>query len=57
MVKNAIMSHNSEYTKNVEDMFDAVSRDSAINTGKFQEKDLLNMIKAHNILRGKLPAS
>jgi nicotinamidase-related amidase len=25
MVKNAIMSHNSEYTKNVEEMFDAVS--------------------------------
>ena len=25
MVKNAIMSHNSDYTKNVEDMFDAVS--------------------------------
>jgi nicotinamidase-related amidase len=25
MVKNAIMSHNSEYTKNVEVMFDAVS--------------------------------
>ena len=27
MVKNAIMSHNSEYTKNVEIMFDAVSYD------------------------------
>jgi nicotinamidase-related amidase len=27
MVKNAIMSHNSDYTKNVEDMFDAVSYD------------------------------
>jgi nicotinamidase-related amidase len=27
MVKNAIMSHNSAYTKNVEDMFDAVSYD------------------------------
>lgn len=27
MIKNAIMSHNSEYTKNVEDMFDAVSFD------------------------------
>jgi len=27
MVKNAIMSHNSEYTKNVEVMFDAVSYD------------------------------
>jgi nicotinamidase-related amidase len=25
MVKNAIMSHDSDYTKNVEDMFDAVS--------------------------------
>jgi nicotinamidase-related amidase len=25
MVKNAIMSHNSDYTNNVEDMFDAVS--------------------------------
>jgi nicotinamidase-related amidase len=27
MVKNAIMSHDSNYTKNVEDMFDAVSYD------------------------------
>jgi nicotinamidase-related amidase len=27
MVKNAIMSHNSAYTKNVEDMFEAVSYD------------------------------
>jgi len=27
MVKNAIMSHDSDYTKNVEDMFDAVSYD------------------------------
>lgn len=27
MVKSAIMSHNSDYTKNVEDMFDAVSYD------------------------------
>lgn len=27
LVKNAIMSHNSDYTKNVEDMFDAVSYD------------------------------
>jgi nicotinamidase-related amidase len=27
MVKNAIMSHNSDYTKNVEDMFDAVNYD------------------------------
>jgi len=27
MVKNAIMSHNSDYTKNVEDMFEAVSYD------------------------------
>ena len=27
MVKNAIMSHNSDYTRNVEDMFDAVSYD------------------------------
>ena len=27
MVKNAIMSHNSAYTKNVEDMFDAISYD------------------------------
>ena len=27
MVKNAIISHNSEYTKNVEQMFDAVSYD------------------------------
>jgi nicotinamidase-related amidase len=27
IVKNAIMSHSSEYTKNVEDMFDAVSYD------------------------------
>jgi len=27
MVKNAIMSHNSDYTKNVEDMFNAVSYD------------------------------
>ena len=27
MVKNAIMSHNSEYTDNVEEMFDAVSWD------------------------------
>jgi nicotinamidase-related amidase len=27
LVKNAIMSHNSNYTKNVEDMFDAVSYD------------------------------
>jgi nicotinamidase-related amidase len=27
MVKNAIMSHNSDYTKNVEDMFDAVGYD------------------------------
>jgi nicotinamidase-related amidase len=28
IVKNAIMSHNSEYTKNVEVMFDAVSYDA-----------------------------
>ncbi len=27
MVKNAIMSHNSDYTKNIEDMFDAISYD------------------------------
>lgn len=27
MVKNAIMSHNSDYTNNVEDMFDAISYD------------------------------
>jgi nicotinamidase-related amidase len=27
MVKNAIMSHNSDYTKNIEDMFEAVSYD------------------------------
>jgi len=27
MVKNAIMSHDSDYTKNIEDMFDAVSYD------------------------------
>ena len=27
MVKDAIMSHNSDYTKNVEQMFDAVSYD------------------------------
>ena len=27
MVKNAIMSHDSDYTKNVEDMFDAISYD------------------------------
>ncbi|HNW90331.1 MAG TPA: isochorismatase family protein, partial [Bacteroidales bacterium] len=27
MVKDAIMSHNSDYTNNVEDMFDAVSYD------------------------------
>jgi len=26
-VKNAIISHNAEYTKNVEQMFDAVSFD------------------------------
>jgi len=28
MVKNAIMSHDSDYTKNVEDMFDAISYDA-----------------------------
>jgi len=27
MVKNAIISHNSEYTKNVEEMFEAVTYD------------------------------
>lgn len=38
MVKNAIISHNAEYTKNVEEMFDAVSFDVVKliieNTGK-----------------------
>jgi nicotinamidase-related amidase len=27
MVKNAVMSHNSDYTKNIENMFDAISYD------------------------------
>jgi len=28
LVKNALMSHNSDYTNNVEDMFDAISYDA-----------------------------
>lgn len=40
LVKNAIMSHNSNYTKNVEDMFDAVGYDVVKLILENSEKDL-----------------